>query len=63
MIFTRSQVALLIINIELIPGHRRVEKSTASFVKDYIRKRNLILSLVVSSVCFLQRYGSCVERD
>jgi len=31
-------------------GHRRVEKSAATFVKDYLRKRNLILSLIVSFV-------------
>jgi len=33
-----------------LSGHRRVEKSAATFVKDYIRKRNLILALVVSMV-------------
>jgi len=45
-------------------GHRRVEKSAATFVKDYIRKRNLILSLIVSIAVLylwqLQKYSHLV---
>jgi len=34
----------------LLLGHRRVEKSAATFVKDYLRRRHLILLLIVSFV-------------